>query len=52
MDGKGRWVENALVERLRRSVKYAALYLHARDTPSEANTVLESEVHHLSPAQL
>jgi putative transposase len=41
MDSKGRWVENALVERLRRSVKYEALYLHARDTPSEANMILE-----------
>jgi putative transposase len=41
MDGRGRWVENALAERLGRSVKYVALYLHARDTLSEANTVLE-----------
>ena len=29
MDGKGRWVDNVLVERLWRSVKYEDVYLRA-----------------------
>ena len=29
MDGKGRWVDNVFVERLWRSLKYEAVYLHA-----------------------
>jgi putative transposase len=35
MDGKGRWVDNVFVERLRRSVKYEDIYLRAYETPSE-----------------
>jgi putative transposase len=35
MDGKGRWVDNVLVERLWRSVKYEDIYLHACATPHE-----------------
>ena len=31
MDGKGRWRDNVLVERLWRSVKYEEVYLHAYD---------------------
>ena len=34
MDGKGRWVDNVLVERLWRSVKYEDVYLHAYETPA------------------
>ena len=41
MDGKGRWVHNALLERLWRSAKYEDVYPHAYDAPSEANTALE-----------
>ncbi len=33
MDGKGRWVDNVLVERLWRSVKYEDVYLRAYETP-------------------
>ena len=29
MDGRGRWLDNALVERLWRSLKYECVYLHA-----------------------
>ena len=29
MDGKGRWVDNVMVERLWRSVKYEEVYLKA-----------------------
>ena len=28
MDGKGRWVDNVFIERLWRSLKYEAVYLH------------------------
>lgn len=32
MDGKGRWLDNVFVERLRRSLKYEEVYRHAYDT--------------------
>jgi putative transposase len=32
MDGKGRWVDNVLVERLWRSLKYEEVYLHAYES--------------------
>ena len=40
MDGKGRWVDNVLVERLWRSVKYEDVYLRAYETPTELRTGL------------
>ncbi|WP_417271134.1 IS3 family transposase [Celeribacter sp.] len=36
MDGKGRWVDNRVIERLWRSLKYECVYLHAFETGSEA----------------
>jgi putative transposase len=33
--GKGRWVENVYVERLRRSVKYEDVYLRDYETPAD-----------------
>jgi putative transposase len=36
MDGKGRWRDNVLVERLWRSVKYEEVYLHAYESPKQA----------------
>ena len=36
MDGKGRWVDNVIVERLWRSLKYEEVYLKAYDSPVEA----------------
>ena len=41
MDGKGRWVDNAFVERLWKSVKYEEVYLHAYDSVSEARQGLQ-----------
>ena len=41
MDGKGRWVDNVLVERLWRSVKYEDVYLRAYETPGELRAGLE-----------
>lgn len=41
MDGKGRWVDNVLIERLWRSVKYEEVYLHAYDSVAEAQAGLK-----------
>ena len=38
MDGKGRWVDNVLVERLWRSVKYEEIYLRAYASAPEARS--------------
>ena len=37
MDGKGRWIDNRMIERLWRSLKYECVYLHAFETGSQAN---------------
>ena len=36
MDGKGRWIDNRMIERLWRSLKYECVYLHAFEKGSEA----------------
>ncbi len=36
IDGRGRWMENIMVEWLWRSLKYECVYLHAFETGSEA----------------
>lgn len=36
MDGKGRWVDNVMIERLWRSLKYEEVYLKAYETPRQA----------------
>jgi putative transposase len=41
MDGKGRWVDHGFIERLWRSVKYEEVYLHAYETPHEAEMALK-----------
>jgi len=35
MDGKGRWMDNVMIERLWRSLKYECVYLNAFETGSE-----------------
>jgi len=40
MDGKGRWVDNVIVERRWRSVKYEDVYVRAYDTPVALRTGL------------
>lgn len=35
MDGKGRWMDNVMIERLWRSLKYECIYLHAFETGSQ-----------------
>jgi len=41
MDGKGCWVDNVMIERLWRSLKYNCVYLHAFETGSEARKVID-----------
>ena len=36
MDGRGRWIDNRMIERLWRSLKYECVYLNAFKTGSEA----------------
>lgn len=36
MDGKGRWIDNRMIEGLWRSLKYECVYLHASERGSEA----------------
>jgi len=36
MDGRGRWIDNRMIERLWRSLKYECVYLRAFETGSEA----------------
>ena len=36
MDGRGRWIDNRMIERLWRSLKYDCVYLNAFETGSEA----------------
>ena len=36
MDGKGRWLDNAFIERLRRSMKYEQVYLKAYNCVADA----------------
>lgn len=40
MDGRGRWIDNVLIERLWRSVKYEEVYLKAYDSIGEARREL------------
>jgi putative transposase len=41
MDGKGRWMDNVMIERLWRSLKYECIYLNAFETGSEARKGIE-----------
>jgi len=41
MDGKGRWRDNIMIERLWRSLKYECIYLHAFETGSEVRRGLK-----------
>jgi putative transposase len=41
LDGEGRWVDNAFIERLSRGVKYEEVRLPTCATPSEVDTALE-----------
>lgn len=40
MDGRGRWIDNVMIERLWRSLKYECVYLNAFETGSEARATI------------
>tara|TARA_Y100000588_G_scaffold266617_1_gene281589 strand:- start:39 stop:869 length:831 start_codon:yes stop_codon:yes gene_type:complete len=42
MDGKGRWMDNVMIERLWRSVKYECLYLQEFDSIKELKNALQN----------
>lgn len=44
MDGKGRWIDNRMIERLWRSLKYECIYLNAFETGSETRAGIEKWV--------
>jgi putative transposase len=41
MDSKGRWMDNIMIERLWRSLKYECIYLHVFETGSEARNGID-----------
>ena len=44
MDGKGCWLDNVIVERFWKSIKYEEVYLHAYDSVSAAKAGIERYV--------
>jgi len=44
MDGKGRWADNVLIERLWRTIKYELIYLHSFDTVQQLRDALEKYI--------
>ena len=42
MDGKGRWVDNVIIERAWKSVKYEEVYLKAYESMAEAKEALDA----------
>ena len=44
MHGRGRWMDNVFIERLRRSVTYECVYLHALETGSELRAGLANSI--------
>jgi putative transposase len=41
MDGCGRWMDNVLIERLWRTIKYEEIYLRAYDTVAEVRARID-----------
>lgn len=44
MDGKGRWIDNVMIERFWRSIKYEDIYLKSYENPRELATGIKSYV--------
>ena len=49
MDGKGRWIDNRMIERLWRSLKYECIYLNAFETGSETRAGIEKWIAYYNP---
>ena len=46
MDGKGRWMDNVMIERLWRSLKYECVYLNAFENGTEARRKIENWINY------
>jgi len=44
MDGKGRWIDNVMIERFWRSIKYEAIYLKSYENPRELGQGVKSYI--------
>ena len=44
MDGRGRWIDNRMIERLWRSLKYECIYLNAFETGSEVRNGIGARI--------
>ena len=54
MDGKGRWVDNVVIERWFRSLKTEKIYINELNTPKELRVCIEEyveEYNHIRPHQ-
>lgn len=45
MDGKGRWVDNVIIERFWRSIKYEDIYLKSYENPRELGKGIRAYIH-------
>jgi putative transposase len=52
MDGRGRWIDNRMIERLWRSLKYECVYLNAFETGSEARAGIGAGIRYYNSASL
>jgi putative transposase len=46
MDGKGRWIDNVVVERFWRSIKYEDVYLQSYESPNELEGGIAAYINH------
>jgi putative transposase len=46
MDGKGRWIDNVVVERFWRSIKYEDIYLQSYESPNELERGIAAYIDH------
>ena len=44
MDGKGRWIDNVMIERFWRSIKYEDIYLKSYETPRDLGKGIRSYI--------
>ena len=44
MDGKGRWADNAYIERFWRTIKWEAVHLHSFDSIAQAKEVIANYI--------
>jgi len=52
MDGKGRWVDNVIVERAFRTIKQECVYINEYSTPSELRALIGAYIEYYNTARL